>query len=164
MIIPGKPYPPTNDLVAVAWLSQRVAGLDDSMVATNLPAVREDGSLPWGAAGFLQAVTVTGTPEVDVPIRHALVQCDAWAATIDAAGTISRKPPWGRAAVIAELVRVATEEQQVGFYSKPVTLPADFAPARVLAAYLLTEPSRVTGDPSGYARVTFDLMIDWTRA
>jgi hypothetical protein len=43
-------------------------------------------------------------------------------------------------------------------------MPTNYSPAIVLSAYPLSEPSRVEADPSGYARFTFDLALDWARA
>lgn len=156
-IAPAQPYPPTNDLVAVGWIADNVAGISADMVATALP--RELSS--WAAAGFVVATTVTGVPDVDVPVRHPLMQIDCYAVTLDANGAPSKKPPIGKAARLAELIRNATEDGQA--HGKLVTLPAAYSGARVLAAYPQTEPSRVP-DPAGYARVTFDLQIDWARA
>lgn len=152
------PYPPTTSLVAVAWLSQRVAGLSADMVATKLPR----DVTAWAAVGFVQVTPITGAPDVDLPVRRPLCQVDAWAVALDAAGNVTTKPPIHKANRLAELVRLGTEDQQQ--YGKLVTLPTDYQSARVLSAYMLTEPSIVPDDPSGYARVTFDLAIDWTRA
>lgn len=154
MTDPTGPYPPTNELVAVAWLGDRVAGVVAGQVATTLP---KDTSA-WAAAGFLQVQAIPGgIPSVDGFGRHPIVQLDAWATV-----TGSDKPPWNLANRLLELVRIATEGAQV--YGKAVTLPADYSAARVLAAYLVTEPTRVPGDPSGYARFTADLAIDWVTA
>jgi hypothetical protein len=152
--LPAPPYPPTNELVAVAWLSQRVAGLTAGMVATTLPS----DTAAWADEGFVQAQALPGgVPDVDVPIRRPLFQLDFWAV---APG--SGKPPWNKANRLAELVRIAVEEGQQ--YGQPVTLPATYAGARVLSVRLESEPLRMPGDPSGYARFTADLAIDWVRA
>jgi hypothetical protein len=152
------PYPPTSPLVAVAWLSQRVAGLNSSMVATSLPR----DVTTWAAVGFVQATAISGRPDIDVPIRGPLVQIDAWAVNVDAAGNVMPSRAIAKANRLAELVRLGTEDQQE--YGKPVTLPNGYAGARVLSVYPLTEPAEVPDDPSGYARVTLDLAFNWTRA
>ena len=152
--VPPGPYYPTNALVAVAWLGQRVAGLEPGMVATRLP---RDLST-WADLGFVQATVVTGTPDVDVPIRRPLVQIDAWAHSPDGV-----KPPVNKAARLAELVRVATE-LPTAKYSTPVEMPANYAGAIVLSAYVVTEPYEVTDDPSGFARISLDLVLEWARA
>jgi len=153
MTFPAGPYYPTNGLVAQAWLAQRVDGLAEGMVASTLP--RETAA--WAELGFVQVTPVTGTPDVDLDVRHPLVQVDCWAMTPN-----SVKPPRMKAHRLAELIRVATFEG--ARYSQPVTLPAAYAGAIVLSAYLNTEPAEVPDDPSGYARVTFDLALDWVRA
>tara|TARA_B100000700_G_scaffold110520_4_gene124544 strand:- start:998 stop:1480 length:483 start_codon:yes stop_codon:yes gene_type:complete len=158
MSIPLSAYLPTSDLVAVAWLRQRVPLLDAGSVATALPS---DASL-WAEAGFVTARAVTGIPDIDTFTRRPIVQVDCWAVGMDAAGNVTTKPPWNKAARLAELIRNATEDVQA--YGRPVELPAAYLPARVQAAYLYSEPSKVTDDPSGYARITFDMALDWTRA
>lgn len=155
--VPVGPYFPTNDLVAVAWLGQRVPLLDDSQVATVLP--RNPSS--WLEGGFVTAATVAGSPDIEIPVRRPLVQVDCWAADAKSDGSVGAKPPWARANRLAELIRNATEDIQQ--YAQAVTLPAAYLGARVLAVYLVTEPSRVLDDPSGYARYTLDLAFDWVR-
>lgn len=152
------PFYPTSDLVAVAWLGQRVPGIVAGQVATTLPG----DVLTWAAEGFVQAQVVTGSADIDLAaVRHPVLQLDFWAATADAAGNVSAKPAWNKANRLAELVRVATEDQAHG---QAVTLPAGYQGARVQAFYFLTEPTRMNGDPSGYARFTVDAQMDWVRA
>lgn len=156
---PPGPYYPTNALVAEAWIGQRVPGITSAMVATRLPR----DVTAWADLGFVQVTPITGTPDIDVPIRRPLVQIDCWAVALDSSGAVSAKPPVHKANRLAELIRVGTE-LDTALYSSPVAMPTHYTDAIVLSAYPLTEPSEVTGDPSGYARVTFDLAIDWTRA
>lgn len=147
------PLPPTNELVAIAWLSQRVPELNAGMVATSLPA----DTSTWADLGFVQVQALPGgAPDIDLPIRKPLLQVDTWAVSPSSA-----KPPWAKANHIAELIRLAVEAQ---VYSSPVTLPGEYLDAVVLGVRLESEPLRMPGDPSGYARFTFDLAIDWTRA
>jgi hypothetical protein len=154
--------PATNELVAVAWLSQRVAGLDASMVATQLPQDIDS----WREKGFVQVQAIPGgSAMIDVPqIRRPILQVDAWATNSTSAKS-STKVPWGRANSLIELIRIATEDAaQVGFYGAPLALPSQFGPVRVQAVYFAyTEPTRVLGDPNGFARYTLDLAIDWVR-
>lgn len=153
MTIPAGPYYPTNGLVAVAWLAQRVPGLTPGMVATSLPR----DTATWADAGFVQVTPVTGTPDVDLDVRHPIVQVDCWAMTPNSA-----KPPKAKAARLSELIRVATHDG--ARYSQPVVMPEHYLGAIVLSAYMSTEPADVPDDPSGFARVTFDLALDWARA
>lgn len=155
MATPAGPYYPTNELVAEAWLSQRVPGLTAAMVATTLPK----DVAAWADAGFLQVQALPGgAPDVDIPLRRPVFQLDAWATTPGSA-----KPPWHLANRLIELVRNATEAD-TALYGREVELPLDYLGARVQAAYLIGEPRRVTDDPAGYARFTADLAIDWVRA
>lgn len=148
--LPAGPYLPTSDLVAVGWL-KAVAGLPAGGVATTLPG----DATTWADEGFVQAQTITGAADVDLPAwRRPLVQVDCWAN----AGT-SNKPPWNKAARLVELVRAATE----GVTGRVVDLGVNYTGARVLSVYLETEPRRVEDDPAGYARFTFDLHVDWVR-
>ena len=148
------PFPPNTDLVALAWLSQRVPGITAAQVAGTLPDVAS-----WLAEGFVTAASVPGTqPVIDLPVRRPIIQVDTWGAS----GTSTAKPHWPKAYRLAELIRLAAEEGQV--YGQPVTLPAEYTGARVQAVYLVTEPNKVPGDPSGYAHVTLDLAVDWVPA
>lgn len=157
--IPAGPYLPTGALVLVAWLGQRVPGLTDAMVATSLP--REIST--WADAGFVTATIIPSPAGVDSgDTRHVYAQIDAWAVSMTADGSASSKPPVYKATRLAELVRRATDDD-VQTFGRPVTLPAAYLPARVLAAYAMTEPSPIPDDPSGYARVTLDLALEWAR-
>ena len=149
--LPAGPYLPTSDLVAVAWL-RGVAGLPAGGVATSLPS----DATRWADEGFVQAQTVTGLADVDVPQwRRPLVQVDCWAN----AGA-SDSPPWNKAARLVELIRAGTE----GATGRTVDLGASYRPARVLSVYLESEPRRIEDDPAGFARFTLDLHVDWVRA
>lgn len=152
------PYYPTNALVAAAWIGQRVPGIVAGQVATKLPR----DVTTWGAEGFVQVTPVTGMPDVDIPVRHPLVQVDCWAVTIDGQGNVSTKPPVHKANRLAELIRTATE-LDTALYSSPVNMPVNYLGAVVLSVYPITEPAEVPDDPSGYARFTFDLALDWAR-
>lgn len=162
MALPAPPHRPTSDLIAVAWLVAYVPELVAAMVGTALPK----DTTKWADTGFLQATAVPGgrTPDVDLPRRLPVIQLDAWA-TANTAGTASsNKPPWNLAAQLIEHVRVATEDAQTGRYGKPLVVKANYLNVRVQAVYLLSEPSKVPNDPSGYAHLTADLAIDWVPA
>lgn len=150
-------YPPTNAIVAVAWLSQRVPGFTAAMVATRLPR----DVTAWNANGFAQVTPITGAPDVDIPVRRPLVQLDFWTVKLDAQGNVSTKPPVAAANILAERVRIATEDGAL--YNTIVITPPAYENAIVLSAYPLTEPAEIPDDPSGYARVSFDLALDWVR-
>jgi len=156
-----QPYRPTTQLVAVAWLVARVPEFTAAMVGGALP--KETSK--WAATGFVQASPVlSGSPNVDIPVRKPIIQIDLWgtANTSDTASSV--KPPWNLVAQLAECLRAATEDAQTGHYGQTLAVKAGYLAARVQAAYLVTEPMRIDNDPSGYARFSADLAIDWTPA
>lgn len=157
MAAPTGPFHPTSELVAVKWLTIYVDGLSEGQVGTTLPK----SVSAWADQGFLQVQTVPGgrAPDIDLPRRLPVLQLDGWAC---APG--SSKPPWDLANRLVELVRVATEDAQVGRYGITITPKTGYSDARVQAVYLVSEPQRVPDDPSGYARFTADLAIDWVPA
>ncbi len=146
-------YIPTTERVAVAWLSD-VDGIAPGYVGTELPG---DVST-WLDSGFVQVQALPGgAADVDTPERRRpILQVDLWAA----GGASSIIPRWNLAAHLVEHLREAVETQAYGL---PVDLPVHYSGARVLAAYLVAEPRRVPDDPSGYARFTADLALDWVR-
>lgn len=150
---PHANYQPTSELVAVAWLGA-VDGLAPGYVGTELPA---DPST-WLDSGFVQVQAIPGgAPDVDTPQwRRPVLQLDCWAA----GGASSITPRWNLAAHLVEHVRDAIEVQA---YGQAVDLPAHYLGARVQAVYFVTEPRRVPDDPSGYARFTTDIAVDWVR-
>lgn len=158
---PAGPYLPTGALVVTAWLGQCVAGILPSQVATSLP---RDLSA-WADAGFVQVTIIPGTADPDSgAARRAIAQIDAWGATISTDGSVAAKPAVMKATRLAELIVRATEDDaQRDAFGRPVTMPANYLGARVLAAFPMTEPSPVPDDPSGFGRVTFDLALDWAR-
>lgn len=150
---PHARYQPTAERVAVAWLGA-VDGLAPDYVGAELPS---DPST-WLESGFVQVQAIPGgAPDVDTPQwRRAVVQVDTWAA----GGASSITPRWNLAAHLAEHIRDAIEAQA---YGQVIDLGPHYYPARVQAVYFVTEPRRVLDDPSGYARFTTDLAVDWVR-
>lgn len=148
------PFYPTDELVAIAWLTQRVPGLAPGQVATTLPKAVDS----WLAEGFVQATVVSaGRDLVDIPVRRPIIDVDCWAAP----PVSSSKVPWNKAARLVELIRVAIDDD--ARFGQEVALPANYLGARVQAVYLAINPSRVTNDVSGYARYNMSLEVDWVR-
>ena len=146
--MPAYIYPSTEQ-VSVAWL-KTLPGLPANQIATTLPA---DNS-SWAASGFVQVAGVGGTPQVHIPVFEPVVQIDCWANNVD-----SQKPPWGKAAHLAEVIVWATYSAlQPGVFD----LGANFYPPRLMAVYPLSEPRRVLHDEAGFARVQFDMAFRWT--
>lgn len=150
-------FRPTAPLVAVAWLSQRVPGVDAARVATRLPRVTD-----WAAEGFVQATVIpSAAPVHSGDGRLAYVQVDCWGVNLAADGSAQTKPAIKKAAVLAENVLAATGDD-VQAFGRPIAMPANYGPVRVLSVYPMTEPSEVSDDPSGFGRVTLDLAIKWS--
>ena len=147
---------PTTDLVAPAWVAT-IAGLTADGVGTQLPP--DDRT--WAANGYiLVPATVGGTPHSSGPVRRPVCQVECWATTPG-----SSRPPWQKAAQLAEQIRLATYDRRNFGRALPITLNGvTFAGARVLGAMMLTEPRRVWGDVADYGAYIFDLQLDWIAA
>lgn len=158
--IPAGPYLPNGGLVLTSWLAG-IDGLSSDIVATSLP--RELAS--WADAGFVQATVIPSPAAVDSgQARTLFAQIDTWAVRLEASGDVSPKRPVARAWRLAELILRGMEDDAQGSrFGKPVTMPANYLPARVLSAWPTTEPAEIPDDPSSYARITFDIALSWAR-
>ncbi|MDX2697251.1 hypothetical protein [Streptomyces ipomoeae] len=138
----------TPELVATAWLKTIVG----DRVATTLP---KDNST-WAASGFCTLTSAGGTPNLYVPLREPVMSIDCWAVNAD-----SQKPPWNKAAMLAEAIQAACYDHPA--IPQTVTLPAGYPAARVLSAYTTGEHRRIPDDPSSYAHYLIPgLVIAWT--
>lgn len=146
------PLRATHELVATAWLKTVVG----DRVATTLPKPAKDGSISWADGGFVTLTVAGGTPNLYVPLREPAIGIDCWAAN-----TGSQRPPWNKAAALAESIQAACYDHPA--IPKVVALPAGYPAARVLSTYTTGEPRRVPDDPSSYARYSIPgLVIAWT--
>lgn len=139
---------PNSELVGVAWL-KAVTGLGDT-VATDVPGDQST----WSASGFTQVSAVGGSPGRTFPIAKAVLSLDFWATNPN-----SGRPPWGKAAQLAEHVRAGVHDH--GAVPRIVALPATYNGARVVTAYLLTEPRRIRSDVADLAHYSADLALSW---
>lgn len=138
----------TPELVATAWLKTVVG----DRVATTLPK----DNATWAASGFCTLVTAGGTPNMYVPLRDPAIGVDCWANNPD-----SQKPPWNKAAVLAEAIQAACYDHAT--IPQRVTLPSGYPQAQVLSAYTTGEARRIHDDASSYARYSIPgLVIAWT--
>ncbi|MET8826099.1 hypothetical protein ABZX40_13585 [Streptomyces sp. NPDC004610] len=138
----------TPELVATAWLKTIVG----DRVATTLPK----DAASWTENGFVTLVVVGGTPNLYVPLREPALGVDCWAFNQQ-----SQKPPWNKAAVLAEAIQAACYDHPA--IPQTVALPTGYPAARVLSAYTTGEHRRVPDDPSSYARYSIPgLVIAWT--
>lgn len=142
---------PNGELVASAWLGG-LAGLSPQMVATQLP--RDVAS--WQAGGFVTVAVNGGSPGIHNPMRSPTFRVDTWAVSRG-----SSKPQWFMANTLMELVDAGCRAQSG---QRWLTLPSGYDLARVLTAYLLSEPQRVYDDAGNLARYTANLALHWTAA
>lgn len=142
---------PTAELVAQAWLAT-IPGITSSMVATVLPAK----SPSWATTGFLVAATAGGNSEMYVPVHRSLVQVDAVCFTADSA-----RPPWGRVDQLAQTVADACYGDTGDGAQLTLTAGPSTGAARLLGAWLATEPQRLYGDDASLARKRLDVMLAW---
>jgi len=157
---------PNSELVACAWLAQ-ISGWNTGMVGTTLPRIGPTGPLPdWIAAGFVTVGVVGGTPGSHVPLAEPALSVNCWAVNATCAGigqpiNVSPRPPWGKAAQLAEQIRYAVYVLDRGIGRHVAMAVPGYAGAAVMSALMLTEPRRVPADIAGYARFQFDLQLDW---
>ncbi|QOR55838.1 MAG: hypothetical protein YHS30scaffold324_70 [Catenulispora phage 69_17] len=157
---------PNSELVACAWLAQ-VPGFTAAMVGTTLPRLGPTGPLPdWVAAGFVTVAVGGGTPGSHAPLAEPALSVNCWAVNATCTGSgqpinVSPRPPWGKAAQLAEQIRHAVYVLDKGA-TRAVSMPVPgYAGAAVMSALLLSEPRRVPADIAGFARTQFDLQLDW---
>ncbi|MEU1272982.1 hypothetical protein [Streptomyces sp. NPDC005799] len=142
----------TPELVAEAWLKTVVGDI----VATTLPKPGADGTISWADTGFVTLVTAGGTPNLYVPLREPVMGVDCWAANPQ-----SQKPPWRKAACLAEAIQAACYDHPA--IPKVVMLPTGYPQAQVKSAYTTGDHRRIPDDPSSYARYSIPgLVIAWT--
>lgn len=137
----------TPELVATAWLKTIVG----DRVATTLP---KDNS-SWAASGFVTLTSTGGTPNLYVPLREPVMGVDCWAVNPD-----SQKPPWNKAACLAEAIQAACYQRRT--IPQTVALPTGYPSVQVRSAYTTGEHRRIPDDPSSYARYMIPgLVLAW---
>lgn len=144
-----------SELIAVAYFEQ-IPGLTVDVVATQLPKAEAD----WAQNGAITVQVVGGHPDIDLPVRNPLVQVDCWATTLN-----SNKPPWFKAAALAEACWLGTRNRNRGARRIAVSAgPVEYPAAIVLTAVFLTEFRRVYDDKADAARYSADLGMSWAPA
>jgi hypothetical protein len=136
----------STELVTVAWLR----GVVGDIVATTLP--RSNSS--WAASGFVTVATVGGAANAYVPLRSPVVSVDCWAVARE-----SGRPPWNRAAALAERIQAACWDHPGT--PRLLALPVGYPQARVLSAFTAYEARRVPDDEASYARFNLGLTVNW---
>lgn len=157
MTTPLIPRRANTELVAAAFIRTVVSAYDTAVGTTLQGPDPDTGRLTWTRGGFVQLSAVSGAIDPYVPVRHPVVSLDVYAAP---AGQ-GKKPPWGLAFSLAELIIAATFDTAVWDTHTVVTLPTGFPNARVTEFSVLSEPSRRTSDVADYAHVGFDVRIGW---
>jgi len=148
------PRLPNSELVTLAWCA---SVLEPYAVASGTTLQGPDPTtkiLSWGPTGFVQVIGVGGQPHVHVPLRQPVMSVGCWSANVN-----GKRPPWGRANAVAELLVAACQGANDG--QRPVTLPLDYGLARVVGVVALSEPKRLPSDQANYAHFGFELAIDW---
>jgi hypothetical protein len=135
----------TTEQVTIAWLK----GIVGDRVSTTLPK----DNATWAASGFCVVTTVGGAANMYVPLREPVTALDCWAVNPDSA-----KPPWGKAACLAEAIQAGCYDASI---SRLLTLPGNYPRARVLSAYTAYEPRRIPDDAASYARFSLGLALHW---
>lgn len=141
---------PSSEALMVAFLKKE-STLPALKIATVLPADKST----WKDTGFIQVRTVGGTPNRHIPQAEPVVTIDCWANSGD-----SDKVNWGLANDLAERVRRHFQDDN-DFFGQQVDAGPNYKLARILSAWLVTEPRRIEGDENGYARYTFDVEFVW---
>jgi hypothetical protein len=157
MTTPLIPKRANAELVALAYLRAMVAAYDTGVGAILQGPNPETGRITWSRGGFIQASGITGAIDAYVPVRHTVVSIDVYAAPSGQ----SKKPPWGLAFSLAELIIASTFDTALHDTHSVVTLPTGFPSVRVTGFQALTEPSRRVSDPADYAHVGFDVQLSW---
>jgi len=155
---------PNAETVGAAWLKALLIAANP-ITAPGCGIALPESTDTWRDYGFVQVRTMPGVPsDLYTRQRHSVFQVDAWAC--NAKGNV---PPWNLAGRAATLVQSATETAPgvvVGGWThgRTVVLPTPYRSAVVQSGYLLGDPYRVENDPSGYARFTATLELDWAVA
>lgn len=143
-------YHPTSGLVAEKWVSN-LPGFTPNMVASILP----DDVSQWAATGFVMVTVVPGgRPDIDLKVRRPLLQLDCF--WVKPGGA---RPQWGKASNLAENIIAHTFEPGDRFVD--VQPKPGFYEARIQAVNLAGEPGRIESDDKSFARIRFDLYIEW---
>jgi hypothetical protein len=107
----------------------------------------------WAASGFSVVVAVSGGANVYYPLHQTVVSFETYACAPD-----SDMPPWWKASNLCEAMRAEAYLHE----GRWLELPYRDQNARVLQAYLVTEPRRLYGDLGDNAGYTVNVCLHWT--
>lgn len=141
---------PTSELVAKAWILG-IPEVPSGKVATSLPEDRADF-----LTGFVQVGAFGGTPQLHVKKREVMVDVTCWYPPKEG----SNKPPWNKAAQLAENVFNAGYAEALTVQRLLTTMPALYNNARVLA-WMPGEVEKRGNDEAGNAAFGFMAEMHW---
>jgi hypothetical protein len=140
-----------NELVAMAFATE-VFG-DSSMVGTTLP----EDMTKWKDKGFVQILKVGGVTGLEIPTRAPVISFSTWANS----GSNSKKPPWGRANNMAEMLVIGALKLRPHRISLANILGRTGYPdVQLSGGRVIVDPIRLP-DPSSYARYSTDIQLFW---
>lgn len=149
------------ELAARAWL-KTVPGLPVNQIGTTLP---QDLST-WQSTGYVQVITSgPGSSSKYFGYRAPVITAHCWAVKVG-----GQKPPWGKAADLAECIRAELIKDDNGH--ERLSLGVTGAPdIRVLQAWSVDEIKRLPWgfpsgqgsfvDPGNAAHFTISFQIAW---
>lgn len=141
---------PTSELVAKAWILG-LPGVPSGGAASTLP----EDTATW-PDGFVQIVALDGNPSLYVKKREIVLDITCWYQP--KAG--SNKPPWNKAAQLAEAVFDGGYADPLVVQRLLTTLPAAYDNARVLA-FMPGEVEKRGNDEAGNASFGFEAEMHW---
>ena len=141
---------PTSELVAKAWI-QGIPGVPSGAVASTLP----EDTAAW-PTGFVQAVAIDGSPQLHVKKRQIIMDIICWYQPKPG----SNKPPWNKAAQLAEKVFDGGYADPLAVQRLLTSLPSAYDNARVLA-FMPGEPEKRGSDGAGNAAFGFAAEMHW---
>lgn len=141
---------PTSELVAKAWILG-LPGVPSGAVATALP----EDTAAW-TAGFVQVVALDGSPQLYLKKREIVLDITCWYQPKVA----GNKPPWNKAAQLAENVFDGGYADALVVQRLLTTLPAAYENARVLA-FMPGEVEKRGQDEAGNAAFGFEAEMHW---
>lgn len=149
-----------NSEMVVEHLLAAILG-EPGMVASSLPGkdLSKWATTRTQVGGFITYDGIGGAPHMDLPVRLPGFTINSWATTNPAGASA---PPWAVAFTNADRIFTALQARTVD--ASAFDVRTGYGHARILDATPFTEPTRVKADPSGFARVQFDLTLRWVVA
>lgn len=142
----------TTEKVVTAWLAT-LPGITAAMVGMQLPAPDTSNNLSWAASGFITPYGLGGAPNIYVPVAKPVVGLKCWAVDPD-----TGLPPWNLADNLAETIRAGCFNNGGELF---LNIPYSDQNARLMSAYMLTEPRRSFGDTGDYACFDTEVQLHW---